>query len=215
MSISRVATALQSKPAEVYPLHVSNAEAENLLLREEVARLRIRLVELEKSADTDPLVDVFNHRAFMRELSRAQAVNARYDIHSTVLFFDLNGFKSINDRYGHGVGDELLVKVGQILCSGIRHCDMVARLGGDEFGVLLFKTDIEIARAKAASLAAEISGLEVPCKSGTVNVTASWGLASCDSEQTAKQILARADRAMYAAKRQLKENIDFNSIAGF
>jgi len=90
-----------------------------------VSRLRLRILELERAADTDPLVPVYNRRAFMREISRAQTVMARYDISSTVLFFDLNAFKTINDRYGHSIGDSLLKKIGSVLIEGVRDCDMV------------------------------------------------------------------------------------------
>jgi len=85
----------------------------------------------------------------------------------------------------------------------VRDCDLVARLGGDEFGVLLFKTDASIAKAKASALACRISELTIPMPTGSVITTgASWGVAACEAEDTADQILSRADRAMYIAKRR-------------
>jgi len=136
MSQSRVASALQSNAQTTTHQSESELTAENERLNYEIAQMRLRVIELERAADTDPLVPVFNRRAFMRELSRAQAVNARYDIPSSLIFFDLNGFKRINDRFGHGIGDDLLRKIGTVIVSGVRSCDLVARLGGDEFGVL-------------------------------------------------------------------------------
>lgn len=215
MSKSRVASALQSHTVEVFPFEVSNLEAENILLSEEIARLRLRLVEVERSADTDPLMDLYNRRAFMRELGRAQAVNARYDIPSTILFFDLNGFKAVNDQYGHGFGDEMLIGVGKVLSDNVRHCDMVARLGGDEFGVILFKTDEKTGKAKAASLACQISEQIFSIDYEQVQVSAAWGVAPCDSAQTPKQILARADRAMYVSKFEMKRGVDLTSLVEF
>ena len=176
----------------------------NTELSGEVARLRLRVLELERAADTDPLVPVYNRRAFMREIVRAQTVMARYDLLSTLIFFDLNAFKSINDRYGHGVGDDLLKKIGTVLLAGVRDCDMVARLGGDEFGVLLFKTDPKLARIKAATLSCRIAEQSVVMPTGKVSVSAAWGVAPCEPEDQPEQVLDRADRAMYMAKRSTK-----------
>ena len=165
--------------------------------------LRARICELEHAADTDPLVPVYNRRAFVREIDRARHVMARYDILSSIIYFDLDRFKSVNDRYGHVIGDDILRAVGDVLSGGVRDCDLVARLGGDEFGVLLFKTDASIAKAKASALACRISELTVPMPTGSVITTgASWGVAACEAEDTADQILSRADRAMYIAKRR-------------
>ncbi|MCF6303260.1 MAG: diguanylate cyclase, partial [Devosiaceae bacterium] len=83
--------------------------------RDEISVLKTRILELEQTADTDPLVPVYNRRALMREIGRAQTLMARYDILCSIIFFDLNGFKEINDRYGHNIGDDLLIKVGTIL----------------------------------------------------------------------------------------------------
>lgn len=200
MSQSRIASALQINPVEETLMSESDIRAENVRLTQEIAQLRLRLLDMERAADTDPLVNVFNRRAFMRELGRAQSVNERYDLPSCLIFFDLNGFKSINDRFGHGIGDDLLKRVGSVLVSGVRHCDVVARLGGDEFGVLLFKTDVGVAKAKAATLACRVAEQSVDLPTGRVSVTTAWGVAPCDPGDTPKQILARADREMYMAK---------------
>ena len=205
MTSQRLSALLQNS---ANPLHeridVSETQLveENKTLNNEISRLRLRILELERAADTDPLVPVYNRRAFMREISRAQTVMARYDLPSTVLFFDLNDFKAINDRYGHSIGDTLLKKIGSVLIEGVRDCDMVARLGGDEFAVLLFKTDIQLAKAKAATLSCRIAEQHVEMPTGKVNVTAAWGVAPCEPGDSPDQVLDRADRAMYRAKRR-------------
>jgi diguanylate cyclase (GGDEF)-like protein len=204
MAVSRVLTSLQTNAARVMEYSAaldSDLIIENETLLSEITRLRLRVLELERAADTDPLVPVYNRRAFMRELARAQTVMARYDMLSSMVFFDLNGFKSINDRFGHGIGDELLLRTGSVLMDGVRECDMVARLGGDEFGILLFKTDPRAAHAKASTLACRIANEHVEMPTGNVSVTAAWGVAPCESDDTPEQILARADRAMYMAKK--------------
>ncbi|MGB3454796.1 MAG: GGDEF domain-containing protein [Litorimonas sp.] len=175
--------------------------ARNEELTEEVTRLRLRVLELEAQADMDPLLPIHNRRAFVREVGRAQSVMDRYGLPSSIIFLDLDGFKQVNDRYGHGIGDKILENVSECLVSGVRHCDMVARLGGDEFGVLLFKTGLDVAKAKAGALACRLGGLALTHPDGTIRVGASWGAASCDPGQSPEKVLERADRAMYLDKR--------------
>ena len=207
MSPSRLTRVLQDAAT---PLHQRSAHADAALVRanedmtSEIARLRLRILELEHAANTDPLVPVYNRRAFMREISRAQTVMKRYDMLSTLIFFDLNEFKSVNDRFGHGVGDSLLKKIGEVLQEGVRDCDMVARLGGDEFGILLFKSDVDVASAKAQTLCCRIAEQEVVLPTGSVSISAAWGVAPCEPGDSVEQVLARADRAMYMSKRSRK-----------
>jgi len=204
MKPSRLTRVLQDAAT---PLHRRSEEADTALVKanaeltSEIAQLRLRILDLEHAANTDPLVPVYNRRAFLREISRAQTVMERYDMLSTIIFVDLNEFKSVNDRFGHGVGDELLKVIGSVLQDGVRDCDMVARLGGDEFGILLFKSDVEVARAKAQALCCRIANQAVDISSGSVSITAAWGVAPCEPGDTVEQVLARADRAMYMSKR--------------
>jgi len=204
MSSSRLTRVLQDSAT---PLHQRSEGADDALvkanedLNHEIAQLRLRILELEHAADTDPLVPVYNRRAFLREIARAQTVMDRYDMLSSIVFFDLNGFKSVNDRFGHGIGDQLLKKIGEVLQAGVRDCDMVARLGGDEFGILLFKSGVKIARAKAQTLCCRISEQVVDLPTGKVSISAAWGVSPCEPGDTVEQVLARADRAMYMAKR--------------
>lgn len=179
---------------------MQDSKSETQALRAQIRRLKQYISELEEAADTDPLIPVYNRRAFMRELSRAQSVLDRYDIPCSIIFIDLDGFKAINDQYGHAIGDELLRHVGHVLKSNVRDCDMVARLGGDEFGILLFRTRKGLAEAKAATLACRIAEIQIDMPTGKVGISASWGVATCDTSQTAEQILARADRHMYMTK---------------
>lgn len=174
---------------------------DNKALSLELARLRLRIHELERMADTDPMLPVYNRRAFMREVRRAQGVMSRYGILSSIIYFDLDGFKAVNDRYGHAVGDTLLERVAGVLDRGVRDCDMVARLGGDEFGVLLFKSGVDVARAKAGVLACRISEIGLDHPDGPVRVSASWGTAPCEPDDTPDIVLDRADRAMYLDKK--------------
>lgn len=197
---NRLAAQIEQEGVSIDQLVSLRSENDRLTL--ELNEMRLRLLDLERKADTDPLVPIYNRRAFMREVDRAKTVMLRYDILSCVIFFDLNGFKAINDQYGHSIGDQLLRLVGDALLDNVRSCDLVARLGGDEFGVILFKSTIAEAKAKAASLACRVAEVCVDMPTAKVCVSTAWGVAPCEAEDTAEQILARADRAMYVAKRQ-------------
>ena len=121
-------------------------------MREELGQARHRINYLEKLADEDTLVPVANRRAFVREMSRMVAYAERYGDGSSVLYFDINGFKEINDQHGHAAGDAALRQIAELLAENVRESDIVGRLGGDEFGVILAQASPEVAAEKAASL---------------------------------------------------------------
>ena len=110
-------------------------------LRTEVRRLKARLVEAEAAADQDPLTSAKNRRAFIRELKRASALRQRYGAPASLVYFDIDDFKQVNDRYGHAAGDAALQAVADRLSAHVRESDVVGRMGGDEFAVLLVQAD--------------------------------------------------------------------------
>lgn len=196
------ATALKIESLDTPRLRFENGKNESKeALLSEIIRLRRYVKELEQAADSDTLAPVYNRRAFLRELVRAQSVYQRYNISTTLIFLDLDGFKAVNDRYGHIVGDELLYNVGNILQQNVRDCDLVARLGGDEFGVLLFKSEIDLAREKAAQLANQLSEIEIDIPTSSTHISVSWGCAPVIGGMTPERIISIADKRMYKSKR--------------
>ena len=173
---------------------------ENERMKAELGALRLKLIDLELEADTDPLVPLYNRRAFMRELARAQTVLERYDIMSTVIYFDLDNFKSVNDLYDHSVGDNVLKMTASILRQNVRDCDVVARIGGDEFAALLFKTDVDQALVKADEISLKFENDLKALKLSAVNVSISWGVAGCLANMSSEDILTRADSQMLTNK---------------
>ena len=132
------------------------------------------------------------------ELRRAR----RYSRPVALLFIDLDHFKQINDRYGHPLGDAALRAVGAALKAALRGSDLCCRCGGDEFVVLLPETPLEGARHVAESLRQRLAGIAVERPEGVVHVTASVGVtAARPGELDGETLLARADAAMYRAKR--------------
>lgn len=173
---------------------------ENERLTAELAQLRLKLIELERMADTDPLVPLYNRRAFMRELSRAQTVRARYSIPSTIIYFDLDNFKAVNDLYGHAMGDDVLRCVAQTIQVNIRDCDVAARLGGDEFAALLFKSDIDLAMTKAVEVGQAIKRAAETLLDVKLKISVSWGVAECLPNLDPDEVLSKADRHMFEYK---------------
>lgn len=173
---------------------------ENERLNNELSLLRMKLIELEQMADMDPLVPLNNRRAFMRELSRAQTVRMRYKIPSAIIYFDLDQFKSVNDRYGHNAGDRVLKCFADVLQANIRDCDIAARIGGDEFTVLLFKSDTDQAMTKAVTITQAARETCEAFEGLQINLTVSWGVADCVPNLDPEEILAKADKQMFSCK---------------
>jgi diguanylate cyclase (GGDEF)-like protein len=169
-------------------------------LRADRARLSQRLRAAEDLADTDTLVPVFNRRAFVRELTRVMSFAQRYDVQASLVYFDLDGFKQINDRYGHPAGDAVLKGVGQVLLTHIRESDLAGRVGGDEFAVILAKAGPIDARQKGQQLADAIREAKIPYLGHMLSVGAAFGSYTFAPDDTAEQALSRADEAMYAQK---------------
>ena len=143
---------------------------------------------------------MLNRRAFLRELHRAAAFCARYAAPAALVYFDLDGFKAVNDRYGHAAGDAVLAAVAQRLLDNVRGSDLVARLGGDEFAVLLAQAEASAAVAKAASL---ITGLEadpVVFEGRAISLRLSAGVRVYEPGLTPAQWVAEADAAMFVRK---------------
>ena len=173
---------------------------ENEQLTKELVQLRKRLLELEQMADTDPLVPLYNRRAFVRELARSQTVRQRYNIASSIIYFDLDRFKSVNDQFGHSAGDQVLKIFAQAIQQNIRDCDVAGRIGGDEFALLLFKTDIDQSMAKAVTIAQTARDLCETLDHISIDLNVSWGVADCAANLNPEEVLAKADQQMLSCK---------------
>jgi diguanylate cyclase (GGDEF)-like protein len=171
-------------------------------LRGEVERLKARLAEVEGLADQDTLTPLLNRRAFLRELSRVRGFSQRYGAPASLVFFDLDGFKRVNDRFGHAAGDAALTAVAERLVANVRESDVVGRLGGDEFGVILVQADHAVAEAKAHALVRSIESAPLEFGEWTAPIHASFGVREITAEAEPETLLAEADAAMFARKRQ-------------
>ena len=163
---------------------------------------RAQAVRLEALAHEDPLTGLLNRRGFLRDLTRALAYGARYNAPAALLMVDLDAFKPVNDRYGHGAGDRALRHVADMLRSRVRASDSVGRLGGDEFALIIWQVDELAAEQKARAIEDLVANAPVTAGMPDLHLGASVGFTLLRPEESAEEALARADRAMYARKEE-------------
>jgi diguanylate cyclase len=161
-------------------------------------RVRQQNRDLAALSRTDGLTRLPNHTAWLEAVEREFARARREERSMAVLMLDLDHFKAINDQHGHPVGDEVLRGVAEVLAEVLRQHDVPGRYGGEEFGVLLPNCDIAGAEAIAERVRKKI---EWASFAGSLRVTTSIGCAVIQtSDLFAASLIARADRALYAAK---------------
>lgn len=161
----------------------------------------LRIEEMERVACTDELTGAYNRRGFEQEFKRILAAANRYDETGVLVYVDLDGFKPINDTYGHAAGDHVLCEVVRVLSDNVRPHDLVARLGGDEFAVLLTRTDWEDGLVRAEFLKHVLNTTYVDWNDKHIAVRASFGFQRFGADDCNKKLLIKADHAMYEAKR--------------
>lgn len=175
-------------------------------LRQELKQSQARIAYLENLADQDTLLPVSNRRAFVRELTRMMAFSERYRSPGSVLYFDINEMKHINDSHGHGGGDAALAHVADILVKNTRSSDVVGRLGGDEFAVILANADAATASEKAQLLTTAIENTPLIWQGKKIKIAVSVGAHTFNNGEEAHDALDAADRAMYQRKQTRAES---------
>ena len=199
------ATSLLGIPAEEFTPCVRDAVMtlthQIELLRRDLDQARARVEEMARTADQDMLLPILNRRAFVREISRFIAFAERYSTPSSILYFDLDNFKAVNDAHGHAAGDAVLRHFTNLLGSQIRDSDILARIGGDEFGIILAHVTLDQAQKKGASLAKSLREKPPIWNGRTVKLSFSYGAYELHAGENVDAALAEADQAMYAQKR--------------
>ena len=171
------------------------------LIKADSQRLRDELHKVRLLSLTDEFTGLPNRRAFMRRLQDEMGRAQRYGTPLALAMIDLDGFKNINDMYGHGGGDEVLRCYANHVLSVLRHHDMVARYGGEEFAVMLPNTS-EVG-ALAAMTKARQRAQDMSCHFGNKAIklpTFSAGIAMRQAGESPTDLIERADRALYGAK---------------
>lgn len=159
--------------------------------------------QIQNLADTDDLTGIWNKRAFRRQLPSEIERARTYGIALSLMLFDIDDFKGVNDRYGHMMGDVLLSELCGTVRETLRPPDLFARFGGDEFAVILPHTDLLGARSVAERMIKRVRELQIGgTDESAIRCTISIGIAALDgSDKGASELLARADQRLYDAKR--------------
>ncbi|GIW65652.1 MAG: hypothetical protein KatS3mg094_171 [Candidatus Parcubacteria bacterium] len=182
-----------------------------------IKKLLAEIKKLNFLAYYDELTKVLNRRGFLENSQKIfQAVaykrrelerRIKYRIPLAVIFLDIDNFKKINDIYGHKIGDRVLEKVAQVIKGRLRDYDIIGRLGGEEFVVTLIGCDLNSAQKIAEDLRQIIERIKIKTKKGYLNITASLGVVEYNKERNFKELIDKADKAMYKAKKSGKNRV--------
>lgn len=171
--------------------------------RNEIEHLRSEIITARTEARTDGLTGLLNRRGFESAIASCLADSATVERGPSLLMIDIDHFKQVNDNYGHVFGDKVLRAVAQILHDNVKGQDTAARYGGEEFVVLLPETPLEGAAkfAEKLRLIVERCRIKRTTDNGAVaNIMISLGVASRKAGESASELIARADAALYASK---------------
>ncbi len=167
-------------------------------LQEDVSMFRQKLDEAEMQAATDPLTGTFNRRELQRQIDMRIEMGTSFSL----LMFDLNEFKSINDRFGHAAGDQVLKHFAHVVRFSVRPADIVARWGGDEF-IVIFDAGFDDAVARSRRIFSKLEApvaLQVRGRIVKLAIRASSGVAEHNKNETAQELFSRVDALLYANK---------------
>ncbi|MBP7460318.1 MAG: diguanylate cyclase [Candidatus Delongbacteria bacterium] len=156
---------------------------------------------VQQLAITDPLTGLFNRRHFFELSGNEFGRTRRYDRSLAAMMLDIDHFKKVNDRYGHAVGDQVLIEVTRCCRQQLRDCDIFGRYGGEEFVILMPETSLDHAMIAAERLRSSVSNLEIHNQHQVLNVTISLGVAMLNPEcRDLEELLDWSDRGLYQAK---------------
>jgi two-component system cell cycle response regulator len=180
-----------------------------LVARELGGPLRIAALmeESQRLATEDSLTGLMNRRAFLAQMEIEVARCQRYKLPLSFMLIDVDHFKAVNDTYGHAAGDKALSTIGMVLKREMRVPDLEARWGGEELVVALTNTDLRGAAVVAERVRQAIQALAIDSQGTSFSVTASIGVAAFQPPETLSDLIDRADRAMYSAKKSGRNRV--------
>jgi diguanylate cyclase (GGDEF)-like protein len=167
-----------------------------------------RISDLERELSFDALTGAFNRRFLGRALPEQLAMDAMRGEVTTLLMFDIDHFKRINDEFGHEVGDLALRHISQVACAALRASDSLIRFGGEEFVVILPSTDMQQAETIANEILKALRASPLKVNAATIQITATLGIASAPEDgNDMRQLLFNADQRLYRGKHQGRNRV--------
>lgn len=174
---------------------------------ESVSQLASLTGRLRELAMIDSLTGVLNRRAFLDHADGEWVRHKRHNHALSCAMVDVDGFKKINDTFGHAAGDAVLQHIGALLRATLRASDLPARLGGDEFVALMPETSIEGAVALGERLLARVRQRPLQVLDQSLDATLSIGVASAEGCSSLDELMAKADQALYRAKKEGRSRV--------
>lgn len=199
-------TPFVNDPVQILAYLVSLVFVFVLTLALALLMFRGKEIELRRLVHRDPLTGLFNRRSLFEHAAREQARCERYGVPLSLVMLDIDGFKAVNDTFGHGAGDDVICETAARVALELRDIDAAFRLGGEEFLILLPSTDLDAAVAVAERLRRAVSGTPVAAI-GRV-VTASFGVTELGrGHEDWEMAMRRADTALYRAKDEGRDRV--------
>lgn len=199
------------KEKQTFNLKSLNTNLENIIdlrtkeLTVKTQELQNEKEKYEKLYVIDQLTKLYNRHYIIEVLQQSIKLHKRYQKPSSIIMADIDYFKSINDKFGHNIGDQVLIKVSQILKSSLRESDMIGRWGGEEFLIILTETNIQKALTIADKIMQTVRGAYFPTVN---NLTLSFGVAEIQNSDTIETFVDRADKSLYKAKERGRNRIE-------
>lgn len=158
------------------------------------------LLKLQLRADTDDLTSLMNRRKIEEELAKVINLKQRYNQLSSIILIDIDYFKKVNDRYGHSVGDEVLVELSNLLIANLRKVDLLGRWGGEEFIIIMPNINLEEAFVVAENLRKKVLQINLPVFEVDTMISISSGVLELSNEINVKTVISKVDELLYKAK---------------
>ena len=174
----------------------------NIKLKKEITKRKETEQQLSELANKDSLTHIFNRRRIEEICEMEIERKERYKNNLSIIFFDINDFKIINDTLGHHLGDEVLIKIANIIEKNIRHIDFLGRWGGDEFLIILPETNLVQCQSIVSHLKNQLAAI---CFTNSIKVSCSFGIAEHEENDTLDSLLKKADESMYLQKSHHKK----------
>lgn len=171
---------------------------------ETIAKLKLEVERLERESNIDPLTKAHNRRVLIKDLEEVLSFGHEKDMDMHLVMFDADDFKKINDAFGHIAGDKTLIFLSKLIQNSLRRGTRLYRYGGEEFVVILNRMSLEEAKRVIERIIAETSDSKLLYKNHDIHLTLSAGMCSHKQNITAEELIDKADKALYEAKRSGK-----------
>ncbi|NVN88722.1 MAG: diguanylate cyclase [Rhodopseudomonas sp.] len=180
-----------------------------MLIYSDVTDIVRNAEDLERLATTDGMTGIYNRRHFLTLADREWTRTRRYGRPLSFLMIDIDNFKSINDSFGHQIGDEMIVHLANLASGCKRNCDVLARIGGEEFALLMPDTDLPQAQAAAERLRRDVAASSLVAAPHSIPATVSIGVATSERAMNdVSDLMKAADQALYDAKRAGRNRVN-------